>query len=212
MNKYKVLIVDDEPNIVKIMEYELRKHEYVVMTAGNGEEALAAIGKEAPDLIITDVMMPKMDGYELCRQVKERPQWRSIPFIFLTAKTGIENKVYGYSLGAQKYLTKPTSREELLKAVDLRLKLAEDARKLFAKKAKKFDGDLAVISIFSLLDMFFIGGWTGHIDLKTPENKTGRIEVSGGEIKKCIANGMEDSSTLVLLLGWDKGTFSAAHD
>ena len=137
MKNYKILVVDDEPNIARILAYELKKENYTVLLANDGAEALEISKKELPDLIISDIMMPKMDGYELCRHLKENPTLKAIPFIFLTAKTGDENKVYGVSIGAQKYLIKPVNKDELLKAVNLRLKHSEEAKKLFAKKAKK---------------------------------------------------------------------------
>jgi CheY-like chemotaxis protein len=211
MKNYTVLVVDDEPNIVTIMGYELKKEGYTVLTAADGQQALDLARSQPPDLIIADVMMPVMDGYELCRKVKENPSLRAIPFIFLTAKAGQDNQVYGYSIGAQKYLTKPTKREQLLKVVNLRLKAAADARALFAKKAKKFDGDLAVISVFSLLDMYYIGGWTGEIDMWHPDGRAGRIEVRDAEITACSIDGKEDTGSFTQLLTWDQGMFSARH-
>jgi hypothetical protein len=120
--------------------------------------------------------------------------------------------VYGYAIGAQKYLSKPTKREQLLKVVNLRLKAAADARALFAKKAKKFDGDLAIISIFSLLDMFYIGGWTGAIEMKHPDGRIGRIEIRNADIDACSLNGVEDGNTFTQLLTWNQGVFSASHE
>jgi two-component system alkaline phosphatase synthesis response regulator PhoP len=212
MNNYTVLVVDDEPNIVTIMSYELKKEGYTVLTAGDGQQALDLAKSQRPDLIIADVMMPVMDGYELCRRLKENAALRAIPFIFLTAKDGMESQVYGYAIGAQKYLTKPTKREQLLKIVNLRLKAAGDARALFAKKAKKFDGDLAVISVFSLLDMYYIGGWTGAVEMRHPDGRTGRIEISDAEITKCSIDGAEDGGTFTQLLTWNQGLFAASHE
>ena len=212
MTNYKILIVDDESNIVKIMEFELKKNGYEVLTAGDGQEALEIVEKNPPDLILSDIMMPKMDGYEFCRHVKSKPELRSIPFIFLTAKTGIENRIQGYAIGAEKYITKPCNRQELLKAIDMRLRYADKAKKLFAEKAKRFPGDLSIISIFSLLDMFFMGGWSGYIDMKSADGQSGRIEIKNATIDKCTINGQGDATTLVKLLGWNQGTFVAEHE
>ena len=212
MKTYTILIADDEPNIVTIMSYELKKEGYTVLAAADGRQALNLAMATPPDLIIADVMMPNMDGYELCRRVKEQPALRHIPFIFLTAKAGIEDQIYGYAIGAQKYLAKPTKREQLLKVVNVRLKQADDARALFAKKARKFDGDLAVISVFSLLDMFYIGGWTGAIEMKHPDGRTGRIELKQAEVVRCAIDGKQDGSTFTQLLTWDQGLFSASHE
>jgi CheY-like chemotaxis protein len=212
MRAYKLLIVDDEPNITRILAYELKKEGYEVIIANDGKEGLERAKNEKPDLIVSDIMMPHMDGYDFCRHLKEDPDYRYIPFIFLTAKTGEDNKVYGYSIGAQKYLTKPVNKEELLKAVNIRLKYSSEAIKLFAKKAKKFEGDLSIISIFSLIDMFSIGVWSGFVDMKSMSGQVGRIEVFEGFIQKCTIDGVEDANTWVTLLGWNQGTFKAVHE
>jgi CheY-like chemotaxis protein len=211
MQPYKVLIADDEVNIVKIMEFELKKNGYEVMTANDGAEAFAKVLEDRPDLILSDIMMPKMDGYELCKKVKEIPEMRGIPFIFLTAKTGLENRIQGYMLGAAKYITKPCNRQELLKAIDMRLKLSEQAKKLFAQKAKKFSGDLSIISVFSLLDMFFIGGWDGYVEMSTPDGHKGMIEVKNAMVSAWNLDGSDDEEALGNLLSWTQGSFTAEH-
>ncbi|MDI6740980.1 MAG: response regulator [Candidatus Edwardsbacteria bacterium] len=212
MANYKILIADDEANIVKIMEFELKKNGYDVLTAFDGEEALWVAERDHPNLIISDIMMPKMDGYELCRRIKANPDLRATPFIFLTAKTGIENRIQGYALGGEKYITKPCNRQELLKIIDMRLKHADKARKLFAEKAKKFQGDLSIVSIFSLLDMFFMGGWSGHIELTSTNGQKGRIEIQNATIGACTINGQAGRDNLAKLLAWNQGTFVAEHE
>jgi CheY-like chemotaxis protein len=209
MSSYKVLVADDEPNIVKIMEFELKKSGYQVMTANDGEEALELVKANPPDLILSDIMMPKMDGYELCREVKKDPALRGIPFIFLTAKTGLENRIQGYILGATKYITKPCGRQDLLKAIDLRLRLAEEAKKLFAQKAKTFSGDLSIISIFSLIDMFSLGGWSGYIEMTSPDGKKGRIDIKDAVLERYTLEGQSGDDILPLLLSWTQGKFTA---
>lgn len=204
-----MLVADDETNIVKIMEFELKKSGYQVMTANDGQEALDLIKANPPDLILSDVMMPKMDGYELCREVKKDPALRGIPFIFLTAKTGLENRIQGYILGAAKYITKPCGRQDLLKAIDLRLRLAEEAKKLFAQKAKAFSGDLSIISVFSLIDMFSIGGWSGYIEMTSPEGNLGRIDIKDAMLEKYTLDGQSGEDILPLLLSWTQGKFTA---
>ncbi|MCU0607127.1 MAG: DUF4388 domain-containing protein, partial [Candidatus Edwardsbacteria bacterium] len=83
---------------------------------------------------------------------------------------------------------------------------------LFAKKAKRFDGDLAVISVFSLLDMYYIGGWTGVIEMRRADGRSGRIELRDAEIRTCTIDGAEDAGTFTQLLTWDQGLFTASHE
>jgi CheY-like chemotaxis protein len=110
----KILIVDDEPLNVDILEQELAELGYQTVSAANGQEALAKVGAEAPDLILLDVMMPGMDGFTVCRRLKEREETQLIPIVFMTALGGKENRLKGIEAGAYDFLTKPPDRQELL--------------------------------------------------------------------------------------------------
>ncbi|NLC55619.1 MAG: response regulator [Armatimonadetes bacterium] len=113
----KVLLVDDEPNIVKLTAFHLRRHGYEVAAAENGAAALIAAHQERPDVIILDVMMPVMDGFEALRQLKAADETRDIPVIMLTCRTLDEDIAQGLVQGADLYMTKPFEMEKLLIAV-----------------------------------------------------------------------------------------------
>ncbi len=122
MRKPRVLIADDEPAIRKFVKANLEARDYETIVACDGEEAAAAIEKELPDLIILDIMMPKMTGFEVCRQVRE---WSQIPIIILSARNGEMDKVKCLEMGADDYITKPFGVDELMarvKAVIRRVK------------------------------------------------------------------------------------------
>jgi len=112
--KKKVLIVDDELNIVTALEFLLQKSGYEVMAAQNGDEALKRIESFAPDLVLLDVMMPRISGYEVCRRMRERAEWKHIKIIMLSAKGREAEVSKGVSLGADLYVTKPFSNNELV--------------------------------------------------------------------------------------------------
>jgi DNA-binding response OmpR family regulator len=114
----KVLIVDDEPNILMSLEFLMKKKGYEVFIARDGEEALEIVDKSLPDLIILDIMMPKVDGYEVCQQLKSRKETSHIKVIFLSAKTKDEEIKKGYEMGADLYLTKPFSTRFLLQQIE----------------------------------------------------------------------------------------------
>ena len=114
MQSYKILVVDDEEHIRKILKFKLEKHGYSVITAENGEIALQIIRRESPDLIILDLMMPKMDGFEVCKRIRRNFQTAQIPIIMLTAKSDMADKIKGLGGGANDYLIKPYSNDELL--------------------------------------------------------------------------------------------------
>ena len=118
----KILIADDEESIIEVVKIYLEKEGYSVLTALDGDTALELEIAEKPDLLILDIMLPKMSGLELCRTIE-----REVPVIFLTAKTSEEDKIAGFALGADDYITKPFSPRELIarvKAVMRRSNLA----------------------------------------------------------------------------------------
>lgn len=110
----RILAVDDEPNIVRLIQVNLERHGYQVETANNGVQALEKIRANKPDLVVSDVMMPEMDGFELLSTIKRDPALEDLPIIMLTAKTQDKNVMEGYSRGADMYLTKPFNPAELL--------------------------------------------------------------------------------------------------
>lgn len=112
-----VLVVDDEPNIVLSLKFLITQEGFEVRTAGSGEEALKALAEQIPDLILLDVMMPKPDGYEVCQKIRATPEWKNIPVIMLTAKGRDVEKEKGLAMGADDYITKPFSTQELIAKV-----------------------------------------------------------------------------------------------
>ena len=113
----KILVVDDEPNIVLSLEFLMKQAGFQVRTAADGEAALAAIAAEAPDLILLDVMMPRKNGYEVCQAVRANPDWRAVRIIMLTAKGREVEREKGLALGADDYITKPFSTQEVVERV-----------------------------------------------------------------------------------------------
>jgi DNA-binding response OmpR family regulator len=117
-DKRKILIADDEPNIVTALEFLLKRAGYDVRTAANGDEALALVESFAPDLVLVDIMMPGKSGYEVCQRMREAPQWRHIKIVMVTAKGREAEVSKGLSLGADLYITKPFSTQELIAAIE----------------------------------------------------------------------------------------------
>lgn len=110
----KILLVDDEPAIVQVIQARLKANGYEVVTAQDGQEGLNAARAEKPDLIILDVMLPKMDGFRVAQFLKLDDQYRHIPIMMLTARVQEEDKRMGEQAGADAYLTKPFTSEDLL--------------------------------------------------------------------------------------------------
>jgi two-component system, OmpR family, alkaline phosphatase synthesis response regulator PhoP len=113
-----VLIVDDEPNILLSLQFLMKKTGYEVRTAKDGEEAMAEIVRAAPDLVLLDVMMPKIDGFSLCQRIRENPEWSDVRIIMLTARGRDIEREKGLALGADDYITKPFSTTDAIERVE----------------------------------------------------------------------------------------------
>jgi DNA-binding response OmpR family regulator len=113
----RILIVDDEPNLVLALEFLMKKEGYEIRAAADGEKAVKAAEEYRPDLILLDVMMPRMDGYEVCQHIRANPELRDVAIVMLTAKGREVEREKGLALGADLYITKPFSTREVVRKV-----------------------------------------------------------------------------------------------
>ena len=123
-HKGTILVIDDEPDLLELVEFNLKKDGYEVIVAKNGQSGLEIAQKHVPDLIILDLMMPGLDGLEVCRQLRSDSRTRQIPMIMLTAKSAEADRIVGLELGADDYVTKPFSPRELVARVRALLRRA----------------------------------------------------------------------------------------
>ena len=127
--KPRILVVDDEPEAVELVEFNLKQAGYAVTTAADGAEALKKARSQTPDLVVLDVMLPEMDGFEICKTLRLDPATARVPIIMLTAKAAEIDRVLGLELGADDYLTKPFSPRELLLRIKKILSRGEPGEK-----------------------------------------------------------------------------------
>src|SRR3989338_2900852 len=125
LRKQKILVVDDEKDLSALVSLHMKMAGFEVLTANNGEKALDLSREEKPDLIILDLMLPKIDGWQVCEQLRQNAATKDIPVIMLTARTQIEDKLKGFEAGADDYVTKPFSPRELVARVKRVLARAE---------------------------------------------------------------------------------------
>ena len=118
MAKGRILVVDDEIYTVHILDFSLGMEGYEVLTALDGEQALERLKADKPDLIVLDIMMPKVDGYEVCRTIKSSPETQHIPVILLSAKGRNVDQKMGFDVGADDYITKPFSPRKLVERIN----------------------------------------------------------------------------------------------
>jgi signal transduction histidine kinase len=136
LQRYQILIVDDNATNLAVMSSYLEQHRFEVMAVRDGLEALELIRYAPVDLILLDVMMPKIDGFETCRRLKSSEKSKDIPVIFMTALTSIEDKVKGFEVGAVDYITKPIQRQELLARVTTHLQIQAQRQRLEKQAVK----------------------------------------------------------------------------
>ena len=117
MDEPVVLVVDDSPTVRKIVQLTLQRERIRVVTAGDGLSALAAVADEQPDLILLDIMLPRMDGYNICQVVRKNMAYRDMPIIMLSGKDGLFDRMRGKLAGSTEYITKPFDSTELVQTV-----------------------------------------------------------------------------------------------
>jgi DNA-binding NarL/FixJ family response regulator len=117
----KILVVDDDRTMRTVLTRYLENRGYQVEQVTSGAEALVAVAKNPPDLVVSDVMMPEMDGLEFCRRLRATPSGQLMPFIFLSGKGELEDRIHGHSIGADDYLTKPVDPRELVAKIESQL-------------------------------------------------------------------------------------------
>lgn len=129
----RLLVVDDEPNLLRAVAAVLRGEGFEVSTARSGREALVAVAQNAPDIIVSDVRMPGMDGFELARRLRHAPNFALLPIIFLTAKDETEDRIEGFRSGVDAYLTKPFEPDELVAVINNILQRVERTHSTIAR-------------------------------------------------------------------------------
>ena len=138
----KILIVDDEPDILELIEYNLKKEGYQVFTASNGQEGITVAKKVHPDLIILDIMMPKMDGIEACRLMRAIPEFKNTFMVFLTARSEEYSEIAGFNVGADDYIAKPIKPRALVSRINAILRRNSGTEELSENKLEI--GDLVI--------------------------------------------------------------------
>lgn len=142
-NLYKILIIEDDPEIVETLSELLKLEGFEAFTANEGRTGIGLAMKYLPDLIICDIMMPEMDGFEVLKTLRQNPDTFSIPFLFLTAKTEKFDRRHGMGLGADDYISKPYEEEDLLKAIESRLNKTIKIKKFYDKKLETLHNYIA---------------------------------------------------------------------
>ena len=184
MAKKQLLLVEPDPQSLRVLEVSLKKAGFSVTTAGDGSDAIQKVELSTPDLILSDTRLPRLDGYELVRRLKERPDYSAIPVVFLTGQRSIEDKIRGLELGVEDYLTKPIFVRELIARVNLLLaRRTHDsmATSVPVSRRTRFSGSLEDMGVVDLLQTFEVSRKSG-IARVTDTRRDARIYFRDGKV------------------------------
>ncbi len=207
MAKHHLLLVDGDPKSLRVMEVSLRKAGFTVTTAVHGRDALERCEDSPPDLILSDTKMPEMDGFELCRRLKQDERFRGTPFIFLTGQKSVEYKVRGLELGVEDYLTKPIYIKEIVTRVKILLEKRERERLEKKDLRASFSGSLADMGVVDLVQTLEMGKKSGALHF-TSLAGAAVVYFRDGRVLDCELGKLTGESAFYRLLNWQEGEFA----
>ena len=208
---YRILIVEDEPGMIELLTVALEDKGYSISIANNGQQGLKKVDEESPDLIISDVMMPDMNGYDFCQQLRENPKTAAIPFIFLTAKKDVSDRVRGLNLGADDYISKPFHVVEVvarIKTLMQRVKRARptQAQATISEPEAAFAGDLEKMSIGEVVQTIALTRKNGRL-LVVNTGRRGEVYFQEGMVTYADVDRKKGEEAVYRLLAWKNGQF-----
>jgi DNA-binding response OmpR family regulator len=205
MTTWRVLIADDDPLALQLMRDVLAKLSVTVLEARDGEEVMRLAKAEGPDLILLDVMMPRMDGFQVVGLLRQDPATAEIPVMFVSALGASKDKIRGLNLGAEDYLAKPIHPEELRARVQMVLRRLQPSR----RGVPMASGQLAAMNLLSLIQMFEGERRTARL-LLTRGEAHGEIVFEDGKITRAAQGTRQGKAAVYQLLTWREGGFQMA--
>ncbi|MEK6607217.1 MAG: DUF4388 domain-containing protein, partial [Myxococcota bacterium] len=208
MVKQNLLLVDGDTKSLRLLEVNLKKDGYVIQTATSGPDALTRVAAQPPEMIISDIKLTGFDGFELCRRLKQHPDWAQIPFLFLTSNASVEDKVRGLELGVEDYLTKPIYIKEISARVRLVLQRAQRERIERRDTRTRFQGALSDMAVVDLVQTIELSRKSGVIQIDSSEGKRGAIYFRNGKVIDAELGRLTGESAVYRLLLWNDGQFA----
>ncbi|HWZ92983.1 MAG TPA: response regulator, partial [Polyangiaceae bacterium] len=209
MAKKQLLLVDADPRSVRVLEVSLKKAGYSVTTATDGQDALAKIEFSTPDLILSDTRLPRLDGYELVRRLKEHAEFAQLPVVFLTSQKSIEDKIRGLELGVEDYLTKPIFVRELIARVNLLLARRTQekmATSMPNSRRTRLSGSLEDMGVVDLLQTFEVSRKSGIARISDGRRET-RVFFRDGKVVDAELGRLRGEEAVYRALIWISGSF-----
>ncbi len=210
MAKKQLLLVDADPRSVRVLEVSLKKAGYSVTTAADGFDAVSKIEFSTPDLVLSDTRLPRLDGYELVRRLKDNPETANIPTVFLTSEKSIEDKIRGLELGVEDYLTKPIFVRELIARVNLLLAKRTHERmttSIPASARTRWSGSLEDMGVVDLLQTFEVSRKSGVARISDGGHKEATIYFRDGKVVDAELGRLRGEEAIYRTLIWNAGDF-----
>lgn len=207
----RLLIVDDNKQLLRLLNISLEKAGFEVLLAENGQQAYELYQSADPDLIISDIMMPVMDGIELCMQVRESETNPLIPFIFITSAESPDMEVKGYRAGADDYITKPIERDELIKRIKKLLDRKKKITPLQENTRNKdvgLQGNLTDITLVEIIQLIALNHRSGVLTMTSSDEQLARIFFEDGKMLRIEGEFGEGEEALSEIVAIKDGYFS----
>jgi CheY-like chemotaxis protein len=206
--KQNLLLVDADSRSLRVLEVSLRKSGYSVAACSDATGALEMMELSQPDLIISDTRLPGTDGFQFVEEIRKRPEWSGIPFMFLSSDVSLESKVKGLELHVEDYLTKPIYTKEIITRVNLVLqrKQREGIGRKDSTARTRFSGSLADMGLVDLLQTIDISRKTGVLHITSP-NQTGAVYFREGALVDAELGRLRGEQAIYRALVWSEGTF-----
>lgn len=212
MSALTILIVDDNRVILQGLAPVLEDAGYRVITADDGDRAVEALLAERPDLIISDIQMPNLDGFYLCKIVRSRPETRDVPFLFLTSVDAPERRRQGFELGADDFIPKPfDGREVVLRVRNILKRLDRDDDEAPARATRPMEGTVGELPLADLLEMVNLHQRNATITLTRPGAERGCIEVRGDDVTHASAGREFGLKAFFRLFTWSDALFKLEY-
>jgi CheY-like chemotaxis protein len=208
-SKNRLLLVDGDPKSLRVLGVSLKKAGFEVTTATSGREAMALLDASLPDLIISDTDLDEMDGFELCSKIKARNEWSKIPFLFVSGRKSIEDKIRGLELGVDDYLTKPIYIKEIGIRVRTALQRAERERMESRREGRtRFAGDLSDVGVVDLVQTIELNRKSGIVHIVNRDTRRGSIFFRDGKVIDAEVGRLSGANALYRLFSWSEGQFA----
>ncbi len=203
----RLLVVEDNQLMQRMMRELFEGEGYRVVVARNGREALQEFEPHAPEVIISDIIMPVMDGWEFCEKVRSNPATAEIPFLFVTTAREVPDRIRGLRMGADDYITKPFSEGELLARVERILAKVERLRTLEAQGGTTLTGHTSHLPLTDLFQSLSLNGKSGVVRLTDASGTCGEVHLQDGRIVHAVLGEMEGRKALFRRVEWEESRF-----